>query len=119
MESTLEPGHYRFGGIGAMNGQANTPIRRLGQCTTINDGTIRSQWIYVAMIELSSKTSAEHIRKIEKVVRDHLFKHPGSYINERCLKKDALKEIKNSPALIREFKKAVKSICFRIQPQTL
>lgn len=26
MESTLEPGSYRFGGISAMSGQANSPI---------------------------------------------------------------------------------------------
>jgi len=42
MRSDSETNRYRFGGIGV--GSGNTPIRRLGQCTNVQDGQVGHTW---------------------------------------------------------------------------
>lgn len=104
MKSTTEHGRYRFGGIGAVTGQANTPIRRLGQCTHVQDASVLSAWSYIAMLRLNDTTTPKRVRELEKLIRDHLFKNDHLYTNRRILKKDALQNIDDEAELIKNFK---------------
>lgn len=97
MQSTTIPGSFRFGGIGAIDGQANTPIRRLGQCTKVVNGQVAHTWRYVAIVEFEAEASAEFIRSMEKKVRHHLFYEPGKYREKRFNKKDAIQNTGESP----------------------
>jgi hypothetical protein len=110
MKSTAENGRYRFGGIGAVNRKANTPIRRLGQCTHVQTASILSAWTYVAMLRLDDMTTPKNVRELEKLVRDHLFKNDGLYAVNRVSKKDALQSCNDEDSLINSFKSSLTSI---------
>jgi hypothetical protein len=112
MKSTVEHGRYRFGGIGAVNGQANTPIRRLGQCTHVREASVLSAWTYVVMLRLDDVTTPKRVRELEKLVRDHLFKNDGLYAVNRISKKDALQNVNDEASLINSFESSLSSIDF-------
>lgn len=92
MESLTTKGCYRFGGIGIRAGHGNTPIRRLGQCTDVKNGEVKSVWKFVAMVEFPPRTSPKYIRHMEKVVRDYLFRTPGDYKKKQVPNRDTIEK---------------------------
>lgn len=89
MQSEMDPRRFRFGGIGAIDGQANTPIRRLGQCTHVEGGMVENTWRYIALVEFEKTTAALEIRNFEKLLRQYFFKQPGAFKSGRIDEKDA------------------------------
>lgn len=87
MRSEFESNRYRFGGIGVSSG--NTPIRRLGQCTDVQDGQVEHTWHYVAMVELAADTPMAEVRDAENTLRRLLIgKMAGRFRESRIHNKD-------------------------------
>lgn len=106
MQSIENPTWFRFGGIGVADGQANTPIKRLSQCTNIDNGEVTYQWRYVAMIKYKNEVSGAFIRSKEKILRDYFFTSPGEYRELRIGRKDGFYGVINKTKLTSIFHKA-------------
>jgi len=98
---------YRFGGIGAIEGNANTPIRRLGQCSESSNGSIDCQWTYIAMALCHVEKSGQDIRNLEKLIRNYLFINPGNLKDDRILRRDLFSTEVQKNKIIEQFKKAL------------
>ncbi len=92
MKSATDKNLYRFGGIGvrAKGNEANTAIRRLGQCTQASNEN-EAVWYYVAMAVFGPRTGSKKVNEAEKRLKEILVgQQTGSYFC-RLGRKDAFK----------------------------
>lgn len=106
MRSDMDQNRYRFGGIG-VNGNANSAVKRLGQCVKVTGGNITHSWHYLVIAQLPDNTSPEEVRCYERVLRQKMIGRGGRFESSRVPRVDAFKT-RDAGQVLKTFREAVK-----------